>query len=149
MVNLVLFNTNDNDNVINKDLELKYEFNIKYKDNTDLVTPTIIVNDKNEMNFQECNYCYLADFNRYYFIRTIENMNNNLWGLHLECDVLESFKHDILISEAEYTRNIKQGDYIQFNNVLDVRKEIDIYESEISFDGEKNIVFSTIGGVNE
>lgn len=144
-----LYKTLDNENVINKELELKHSFNIKLKNTTDIVTPTIIINDKNNMNFTECNYCYLSDFNRYYFIRTIESMNNNLWGLHLECDVLESFKNDILNSHAEYEREIKKGDYLEVNNPTDVRKEIAIYESEISFDGEKNIVFSTIGGVSE
>ena len=141
-----LYSTLDNDNVINKDLTLKHTFNIKLKTDTDIITPVILVNDKGTMNFKECNYCYLSGFNRYYFIRTIDSMNNNVWGLHLECDVLESFKHEILNSYAEYKRIVKKGDYLQFNNVNDVRKEIEIYDSDVTLINEKNIIFSSIGG---
>lgn len=143
-----LYSTLDNDNVINKDLTLKHTFNIKLKNDTDIINPVILVNDKGTMNFKECNYCYLSGFNRYYFIRTIDSMNNNVWGLHLECDVLESFKDDILNSHAEYKRNIKKGDYLQFNNVNDVRKDIEIYNSDVVLNLEKNMVLSTIGGGN-
>lgn len=141
-----LYKTMDNDNVINKELDLLYTFNINLKNTTDIITPIILVNDKKEMNIKQCNYCYLEHFNRYYFIRTIENMNNNVWRLYLECDVLESFKDDILNSRAEYKRKVKQGDYLQFNNINDVRKDIDIYESNVSLNGEKSIIFSSIGG---
>ena len=141
-----LYKTLDNENVINKDMELIYTFNINLKSDVDISNPVILVNDKKTMNFKECNYCYLSEFNRFYFIRTIENMSNNVWGLHLECDVLESFKNEILNSYAEYKRTVKHGDYLEFNNIADVRKDIDIYESTVSLNGEKSIIFSSIGG---
>lgn len=147
-MNLILYVTNDSDNTINKDLEYKYELNIKYKDNINIISPTIILNDNDVMNFMECNYCYLSDFERFYFIRTIENINNNLWGLELECDVLESFKDDIMNSYAEYERELQNGDYLDINSQTDLRKEIDIYDSDVTISGNKNIVFSTIGGAD-
>ena len=66
--------------------------------------------------------------------------------LSLECDVLESFKDDILNSYSHYKRIVKQGDYLEFNNINDVRKDIDIYESNVKLDGNKSIIFSSIGG---
>ena len=142
-----LYQTLDSNNVINKDKTLKYTTNINLKDRTEIINPAIILNDKGTMNFKECNYCYLADFQRYYFIRSLDNVNSHIWSLSLECDVLESFKDDILNSSAEINRTIKNGDYVNVNDVTDLRKEIDIFESNQSFTEGKNIILSTIGGV--
>lgn len=141
-----LFETLDNENVINKTINLIYVLNIKMKNDVDLVQPTIILNDKNEMNFQLCNYCYLEDFNRYYFIRSIENINSNIWRLSLECDVLESFKDDILISDVEINRRMKQGEYYVQNSKVETVKTIDVYKSDVKLRNTKNIILSTIGG---
>ena len=143
---IVLYSTTDGENIINKDLDEKYRFNIKMKKDIDLITPTIILNDKGTMNFNSCNYCYIEEFNRYYFIRTIENLANRVWVLQLECDVLESFKNDILNSDAEINRRIKEGDYFSTNMKVETIREIDIYKSDVTLINEKNIILSTIGG---
>jgi len=145
-VEITLYNTLDNDNVINKDLTMIYSFSLKLKKDTDIVNPTILLNDKNSMDFTECNYCYLEDFNRYYFIRDIESINNNIWRLALECDVLETYKDDILNSDVEINRKIKQGDFIEGNFKTQVIKEVDIYKSDVVMEDVSKIILSTIGG---
>lgn len=146
---LILYNTVDSENVINKSLSLKYTLDIKLKKDTDIVEPFIVIDDKKTMNLKECNYCFISEFNRYYFIRSIESMNNNLWGLRLECDVLESFKNDILTSECEVNRNIKAGDYQNFNSESSVIPTITNYESTVSLDDSKTIILSSLGGAVE
>lgn len=143
---LRLYKTLDGDNVINKTLILIHKMNIKMKDNVSVTNPIIILSKVDKVNYFECNYCFLSEFNRYYFIREIEVLNNNNYRFILECDVLESFKNDILNSTSSYKRGLKTGDYLEFNNINDVRKEIDIYESNVSLNGEKSIIFSSIGG---
>ena len=143
---IVLYSTTDGENVINKDLDEKYRFNIKMKKDTDIITPTIILNDKSMMDFNSCNYCYIEEFNRYYFIRTVENLSNHIWALVMECDVLESFKNDILNSDAEINRRIKEGDYFSTNMKVETIREIDVYKSDVTLVNEKNIILSTIGG---
>ena len=143
---IVLYSTTDGENVINKDLDQKYRFNIKMKKDTDIITPTIILNDKSMMDFNSCNYCYIEEFNRYYFIRTVENLSNHIWALVMECDVLESFKNDILNSDAEINRRIKEGDYFSTNMKVETIREIDVYKSDVTLVNEKNIILSTIGG---
>lgn len=143
---IVLYSTTDGENIINKDLDEKYRFNIKMKKDIDLITPTIILNDKGAMNFNSCNYCYIEEFNRYYFIRTVENLSNRIWALVMECDVLESFKNDILNSDAEINRRIKEGDYFSTNMKVETIREIDVYKSDVTLVNEKNIILSTIGG---
>lgn len=143
---LRLYHTLDNENVINKNLTLIHTMEIKLKDVVSIISPILILSEVEGVNYFQCNYCFLSDFNRYYFIRDIEVLNNKNYRLQLEVDVLESFKDDILNSRAEYKRLIKEGDYLEFNNISDVRKDIDIYESNVTLNGEKNILLSTIGG---
>jgi len=143
---LILYQTLDNENVINKDLILKYTINIKLKDNVGIINPVITLNDKNTMDFNTCNYAYLPDFKRYYFIRSIENVSNYMWNLNLESDVLESFKNDILNSVVEVIRGVKQGEYYSTNTQVETIRDIDIFKSNITLINEKNTILSSIGG---
>lgn len=143
---LKLYETLDSENVINKNITLKYTINITLKKDTNINKPIIVLNDNGVMDFRNCNYCFIELFNRYYFIRSLENVNNNIWNLYLECDVLESFKTDILNSVGLVKRIIKEGDYQSINSEYDVRKQTDVYKSDITLDGEKSIILTSIGG---
>lgn len=144
---LSLYISTDDENVINKEMVLQKKIEIKLKDNVDLISPIIILKDDDSLNIMNCNYCYLNELKRYYFIRDIALMNGNMFKLILECDVIESFKDDILNSQCKYNRIIKDGDFIEFHYDLDLRKVVDIYEGSHELIGNKNIVISTIGGV--
>ena len=144
---LSLYMSTDDENVINKEMVLQKKIEIKLKDNVDLISPIIILKDDDSLNIMNCNYCYLNELKRYYFIRDIALMNGNMFKLILECDVIESFKDDILNSQCKYNRIIKDGDFIEFPYDLDLRKVVDIYEGSHELIGNKNIVISTIGGV--
>lgn len=72
-----------------------------------IVNPIIELEYNNIFNF---NYCYIPKFNRYYFISDVTSLRNNLWQITLKCDVLMSFKNQILgnsamISRQEYNNN--------------------------------------------
>ena len=73
---LKLFTTHDNENVINKELELKYAIDIKLKSTIDMIEPEIILNDEKTMKFYECNYAQIPDFNRYYFLTSFMLLNS-------------------------------------------------------------------------
>ena len=144
---MILYKTNDSDNVINKTLTAVYSFNLNMKKDVDIVQPIIILNDKGMMEFTKCNYCYLQEFDRYYFIRAIDNVSNHLWSLSLECDVLESFKLDILTSVVEINKPIGDGEFYVNDIKSEVRKEVDLYEGDTEFTKDKTIILSSIGGV--
>lgn len=142
---IVLYNTKNDDNVINKELTEIYRFNIKMKNDVYLINPTIILNDKGSMDFRLCNYCWIEEFDRFYFIRNVRNITTTIWELVLECDVLETFKNDILNGECEYTREITNGDYQNTNTNVDVRKTIDIYDSDVQIELKNTLLLSTLG----
>lgn len=144
-MNLSLYISNDAENVINKVLTFKHETAIKLKETVNISSPIIVLSEIEGVDLLQCNYCFLSKFERYYFIRDIE-VSKSVYVLYLECDVLESFKNDILNSECEYSRIVEQGDFMNFSTVDDVRKEIDIYSNDIELNLSKNIILSTIGG---
>lgn len=144
---LSLYSTKDDENVINKDLILKNTINIMMKNTVEVVTPIIILKDTGTLNMMECNYCFIDELQRFYFIRDIELMGKNMYRLTLECDVLESFKDDILASECEYSKTISDGDYMAFNPSTDVRKVVSTYSNDFTLTKQKNIILSSIGGV--
>lgn len=143
---LKLYKTLDSGNVINKTLTHLIDFNIKFKDSFSISSPTINLRIKDDFNMGDVNYAYITDFNRYYFVTDIQMLSDDVYKLYLDVDVLESFKDDILNSYGEISKSVEQGDYSQINTNIDVRKDIDIYDSDKSLDGTKYIILSTIGG---
>ena len=69
------------------------------RDTTSLQSPSIILN-RNISDLINCNYVFIEDFNRYYYVNNITSVKQNLTQLDLSCDVLMSFKDDILKQTA-------------------------------------------------
>ena len=146
---MILMITKDNDNVINKTTRIIHEIDISMKQSVNVVTPDIVLNIQGVPNLLECNYAYIRDFKRFYFIRDITNENLHEFTLHLECDVLETYRDDILNSRAVV---MKQMDDEDFSNDLRFKdtKTIDIHKGKQVIEDEKTIILSTIGGyINE
>lgn len=70
----------------------------------------------------DCNYVYITDFNRYYFVQNVESINNGLWRLTLHVDVLMSYKNEIRNNYAIIERNEKNYD-LKLNDGLFVTQQ--------------------------
>ena len=70
--------------------------------NSDISTPIIRIQ---HTEFPKCNYCKIEELQRFYFIESITALNNGVYELRLKVDVLESFKSDILRTDAYVSRN--------------------------------------------
>lgn len=92
-MDLRLYYTSDENNKINKSLSNGTILTGTMRDSSSIIDPVILVEGS---SFNEYNYAYIPQFDRYYFIKGITNYRNNLWILELECDVLMSFKSSIL-----------------------------------------------------
>ena len=139
---MYLYHVNDAENVINKTLVNGLEIDINLKASVDVVNPEIVLNG----DFRGYNYAHLPDLNRYYFIERIEQLNLKLVKLNLSCDVLETYKADILNSNARFKRNIKNGDYQNISIDYSNQTISTNYNSDgLPMDGNTMII-STIGG---
>lgn len=60
--------------------------------NDSVLTPKLIISG---VNVSDYNYVYIPDFNRYYYIKSIDIVDNRRFSINCEVDVLMSFAADI------------------------------------------------------
>ena len=133
------YKTLDNKNVINKTLTSPLNVELKLRDNQDVIAPVL----KMSVNVTAYNYCYIPIFNRFYFVEKIEK-HGKLFIVGLYCDVLESYKDDILASNARFKRNIRNGDYMAINLEHSSLKTVDKIESDVTLENENHFILTTI-----
>lgn len=138
------YNTTDTNNTINKTLILNKDININFKGDTSILSPTIMVKYDTPIDF---NYIYIPVFKRYYFITNMSVFPNKIYRLELECDLLMSYKDDILNAKANVKRQVNHNNYFNSNYNSEVRKEVDIYNSNVTLTDDKTTVLVTIGGI--
>ena len=118
-MNLYLYRNNSEANVINKDLTLVSLIDGTLREQVSITRPRITIeyvpDDESETggfsNPTEFNYFYLPDFQRYYFVTDVIVINDRLLEIGGACDVLESFKTDILYTDAIIARTSDKSAY--------------------------------------
>ena len=138
------YNTESSVNTINKIINFVTDIDVKFKDEVNIYNPTIVLKYDDLIDF---NYIYIDKFKRYYFIEDIEVFPNKIYHLTLKCDVLMSFKDDILNSYGNIISQTNYNDYYNFDYSSEVRKETNIYNSNVILDDVKTTILCTIGGV--
>lgn len=141
MIDLILYSISDGDNVINKSLVNGVTIPINLKNNFDIINPEIVLNG----DYRGFNYAHIPSLNRFYVITNVEQLNLRLVKLIMSCDVLETYKDDILNSHAEYMRNIKNGDYVQFSTDSSALTSVSKHLSNVTMIEENNLIITTIG----
>lgn len=130
-MNIVLYRTESANNVINKTLTTATPYSIKLKDTTKLTHPVIVLHDTENTFFtNNFNYVYIQEFGRYYFIDDIKVGPNKIYTITLSCDVLESFKNDILASNATIITSKNGSHYINEGYTKEVKKSVEYIEFE-------------------
>lgn len=138
-----LYNTKSPNNFINKVLTDENILTAKLKGNVNIQNPVLMLkSEKPLLN----NYCYIPDFQRYYFINNIETFPNGIYYINCTVDVLESFKNDILNSKGNIRKQTKYNKYYNTEYENEERKEVDIYKSDVTLPDSKNNILVTIGG---
>lgn len=141
----IFYNTYDASNVLGKTLEDAFEIDVKIKQSTDIRNPILVVQHDEMPNY---NYCYIDKFNRYYFIDNIEVTPNKIFNVYLSCDVLETYKDDLLKCSgyiSQQTQNINK--YYSEDYAVETRKETNVYKSDVTLKDTSTMLLTTIGGV--
>lgn len=142
---LNLYKCSDGDNVINKTLTDKFTVNITLKRDVNISAPQIILLNDNGAFFNVFNYAEIPELGRFYFIDSVTSLNNKMESLLLRCDVLETYKADILASKARFMRGVKTGDYINSSIDYSVVKTITRIESDKGFTGNPTMILTSVG----
>lgn len=96
------YNAKIKNNEINKSLGSAIVKTCSLKDGTSVEDPVLYMN--HDSSLFQCNYVYIPDFGRYYFIVDKEIEGKTLY-ITCHVDVLSSFKSDILNSTGTATRS--------------------------------------------
>lgn len=143
MIDLILYSINDGDNVINKNLVNGVNVPIHLKQGFDIINPDIVLNG----DYRGFNYAHIPSLNRFYFINNIEQLNLRLVKLNMSCDVLETYKSEILNLNAIFIRDSKDGDYVNIEASSD-NMIINTFKSDITLEHDSNIVLTTVSKWN-
>ena len=136
---LILYRTLDNANVINKVLTDPVTVNITLKNDVNIINPEIVLSG----DFRGYNYAHIPELNRFYFIESFEQINLRFGKLFMSCDVLETYKADILKCSGTIKRDIKEGDYgaVSADSTVNI---ITTHKADVKLILENNIVLTTL-----
>lgn len=139
---IVKFFNNKSDNIyINKTLENETPFDCKIKGEINLTNPEIVLRVD---NFNGFNYCYIEDFNRYYYIDSVQIFPNNLYSIRLKVDVLMSFKNSIYGSPGILVRKKENSSYYGQPDTLE-SSNFTIYNSDTEVKYKNSNILVTLG----
>lgn len=138
---LILYYTESENNVLDKILEEIKSISINLKRDDNIINPDIIISN----DIENVNYAYLPNVERYYFINDVKKLNSKHTELTLETDVLMTYKEDILNSYGHFTKSTTL-DYSNVSYNTDMRTKIMSYTNDVDIEKEPTMLLTTIGG---
>lgn len=139
------YTTTDNANTVNKTLTLNKSINIIFRQAVNEATPFIIMNKD---NLTGSNYVHIPNFNRYYFISSVDNYTANLVRINLVTDLLMTYKDEILNSPVLITATNTPS---YFSSTLPTQTKTikRVVKSDVTLEKENSLILTTIGGVSK
>lgn len=142
------FPKRENSTQIPTDGDTGFGFTINIVGESSVISPTITLRENNPYN---TNYCYIPEFERYYFVRNWSyTAQTGLWTASLECDTLASFKSEIGNSTQYILRSAAAFDGDIMDMLYPTKSNIDLVRTEISLNWIYNITSGTyvVGIIN-
>lgn len=91
-------------NKIIKNYVFNYDLDGCIKEPSSVINPSILIEAPLDL-ISGCNYMYIGAFNRYYIINDIKSATNTTCTVSATCDVLMSYKDDLLNCAGYIERN--------------------------------------------
>lgn len=141
---MILYNNKSDNRYVSKTLTTLTTLNNVYlKDATQLVTPTIILDELPD----NCNYCKLPTFNRYYYLTDIDFIDGQ-YHTKWRTDVLMSFIPSVLNQECIIKRSATLYDmYLKDDEtMLEAYTKTRVLQFPSGFDGDtQQFVLAVVG----
>ena len=106
-MNILLYKTTNANNDLNKTISNKVELVGALRDASSIIAPSILI-QSNPIGY---NYAYIPEFGRYYYIKNITAFRKGAYIVDLKCDVLMSFKEEILNMSGIVSRLTSGDEY--------------------------------------
>ena len=92
---LELMNTSADKRYLSKSASVVKKVTCKIKEGTSIINPTVIIGKMSASSIKKCNYAYISDFGRYYFINDIIETTASQLEISMHVDVLNTYKSQI------------------------------------------------------
>ena len=139
------YKTSDNPRTVNKTLQLTRTVDIIFRQAVDEQAPLIIMSND---NVADANYVRIPNFNRYYFISSVDNFTAGLVRLHLTTDLLMTYKDIILNSPVQITAT-ENPSYLSESLPTQTKISKRIVKSDVTLNKATSLVLTTIGGISK
>ena len=111
---IILYKCSSEPNKVDKNIYDSLTFTGTLRESCSIVDPTFTIDSSSMISptlLLTFNYCYITEFNRYYFIRNITIINNNLFSFECHVDVLMTYRAQLrgltaIISRQEKLYNL-------------------------------------------
>lgn len=148
-MDIILYKTDSERERINKTLSEGITLTGSLRGESSVIKPSILIEST---NISDYNYCYIAEFGRYYYINNIISVRNSLWRIECSVDVLMSFQTqilnlDVIVSDLSIgedpTSVYFSGD--QWQTSVKTKTDVIQFPSGLLDDGEYILI--TSGGI--
>ena len=148
---VTLYKTTSDKRALNKTLVEGRSFDVNLLDGNDrLLTPRLIIG----IDVSAYNYVHIPNFNRYYYIKSVDILDNHRFCCNCEVDVLMSFAADIknltvVSGKAAANYNKHLPDILPLSakrNIIVKNLSGGEINSEFITDATRNIVISYLSG---
>lgn len=139
MVTLELYKVTNQPNELTKTLNNAVIVNGSFRSEIDSMDVIVEI----ESNTYEFNYVYIPSLNKYYFLQNLVHVNAKIIRMQLHCDVLMTYKTDIL---ASYGLVIQGGTINPYYSSIEseTRQTIRRFAFPYKFNNNGNYVLVTI-----
>ena len=108
-----------------------------------LITPLITVT----ANILNKNYCYISEFNRYYFVDDIQITRTGLYEIRLKLDALMTYHSSISSCKIISNQSNKSKYLSGYSQTVDSRYNYNYYDFDNNFNEDGSIILVAINGV--
>ena len=133
-MNILLYKTTNANNDLNKTISDKVELVGALREASSIIAPSILI-QSNPIGY---NYAYIPEFGRYYYIKNITAFRKGAYIIDLKCDVLMSFKDEILNMSGIVSR-LTDGDNYANRDIktkcLETHRRLDFPETPFTRNG--------------
>lgn len=106
---VILYSTKSEIQAVNKSLTELATVEGTLREKSSILTPSFNLSNVDSY-IHSCNYAYVPDFHRYYFVGKPISVRTGLWSISLRVDVLMTYKEGIKLNKAIIARNENQYD---------------------------------------
>ena len=150
-MNVILYNNKSDKRQLVKNITEIKTVSATAKGDINIISPTLII-----QNFStDFNYCYISDFERYYFVKSITLLTGQRIQIDLSVDVLMTYKEEI----KNLTVNVLRYENIEPTYLTDSRIPLysdtaqkviefpeNIFNLENPSENSKNFLLTVAGG---